>query len=312
MSVKAVWAWKTTSSDRAKPKHLLKQQQQQKQKCHMHPHKTKPLAIATWKRRNNWRLDWHRNQQPGQHGQVPLGERPRPRCLWEQPGRKTASPHSPSGAGPRRTWMRTAPGPPVEGLVTYFTFHNQHPSKPQTSQVYQGELHFIKSLRLRSWPTSHHAFEYVFYTSLSLVGNLAHLIWAIKAQQLQEQRCPFLPVRAVFSCVRTMVWLPLLGICTCIQILMQATVPIVTSVCSVFMCPNHGIWLPVFGIFTCAQILMQTIVPVATSACSVFVCPNHGVAASAWNLYLRTDSDASKCTQELYIVMESALEADSG
>ena len=57
---------------------------------------------------------------------------------------------------------------------------------------------------------------------------------------------------------------------------------------------------------------MQTIVPIATSVCSAFVCPNHGVAASAWNLYLRTDSDASNCMQELYIVMESALEVDSG
>ena len=33
-----------------------------------------------------------------------------------------------------------------------------------------------------------------------------------KAQQSQEQRYPFLSVRAVFSCVQTMVWLPVFGI----------------------------------------------------------------------------------------------------
>ena len=33
-----------------------------------------------------------------------------------------------------------------------------------------------------------------------------------KVQQLQEQRYPFLPVCAVFSCVQTMVWLPMFGI----------------------------------------------------------------------------------------------------
>ena len=41
-------------------------------------------------------------------------------------------------------------------------------------------------------------------TSLPLAGHLAHLTWAIKAQELQEQRCPFLTVRAVFSSVQTM------------------------------------------------------------------------------------------------------------
>ena len=33
-----------------------------------------------------------------------------------------------------------------------------------------------------------------------------------KAQQPQEQRYPFLSVCAVFPCVQTMVWLPVLGI----------------------------------------------------------------------------------------------------
>ena len=32
------------------------------------------------------------------------------------------------------------------------------------------------------------------------------------AQQLREQRYPFLSVCAVFSCVQTMVWLPVFGI----------------------------------------------------------------------------------------------------
>ena len=34
-----------------------------------------------------------------------------------------------------------------------------------------------------------------------------------KAQQPQEQRYPFLSVSAVFSCVQTMAWLPVSGIC---------------------------------------------------------------------------------------------------
>ena len=34
-----------------------------------------------------------------------------------------------------------------------------------------------------------------------------------KVQQLQEQRYPFLPVCAVFSCVQTMVWLAVFVIC---------------------------------------------------------------------------------------------------
>ena len=41
-----------------------------------------------------------------------------------------------------------------------------------------------------------------------------------KAQQLQEQRYPFLSVCAVFSCVRTMVWLPVFGIFNVAQTLM--------------------------------------------------------------------------------------------
>ena len=42
-----------------------------------------------------------------------------------------------------------------------------------------------------------------------------------KAQQPQEQRCPFLPVCAVFSCVQTMVWLPVFGGLTCTEMLMH-------------------------------------------------------------------------------------------
>ena len=33
-----------------------------------------------------------------------------------------------------------------------------------------------------------------------------------KAQQLQDRRCPFLPVCVVFSCVQTAAWLPVFGI----------------------------------------------------------------------------------------------------
>ena len=54
------------------------------------------------------------------------------------------------------------------------------------------------------------------------------LLWEIiqspylgKAQQLQEQLYPFLSVCAVFSCVQTMVWLPVFGIFNvCAQMIM--------------------------------------------------------------------------------------------
>ena len=47
---------------------------------------------------------------------------------------------------------------------------------------------------------------------LSLAGNSGRLTW-VRLQQPQEQRYPFLSVRAVFSCVHTKVRLPMLGIC---------------------------------------------------------------------------------------------------
>ena len=46
---------------------------------------------------------------------------------------------------------------------------------------------------------------------LSFAGNSDRLTW-VRLQQPQEQRYPFLTVRAVFSCVQTMVLLPVLGI----------------------------------------------------------------------------------------------------
>ena len=52
-----------------------------------------------------------------------------------------------------------------------------------------------------------------FSSSLSHAGISRHLPYLCKAQQPQEQRHPFLPVCAVFSCVQTMVWLPVFGIC---------------------------------------------------------------------------------------------------
>ena len=45
----------------------------------------------------------------------------------------------------------------------------------------------------------------------SVAGNSGRLTWA-RLQQPQEQRYPFLTVRAVFSCVQTKVWLPVLGV----------------------------------------------------------------------------------------------------
>ena len=41
---------------------------------------------------------------------------------------------------------------------------------------------------------------------------VVHSVTAFSAQQPQEQRYPFLLVDAVFSCVQTMVWMPVLGI----------------------------------------------------------------------------------------------------
>ena len=45
-------------------------------------------------------------------------------------------------------------------------------------------------------------------TSLSLAGNLGHLTWV-------RHPFPFPLVRAVFSCVQTMVWLPVFGVLMC-------------------------------------------------------------------------------------------------
>ena len=50
-----------------------------------------------------------------------------------------------------------------------------------------------------------------FSTSLSFVGN-ARLRYLGKAQQLQKQRYPFVSVCVAFSCVQTMVWLPVFRI----------------------------------------------------------------------------------------------------
>ena len=49
-------------------------------------------------------------------------------------------------------------------------------------------------------------------TALSLVRNSGRLYRVRYAQQPQEERHPFLPVCAVFTCVRTMAWLPVFGL----------------------------------------------------------------------------------------------------
>ena len=54
-------------------------------------------------------------------------------------------------------------------------------------------------------------FSSFFALHLSLVGNSGRLTW-VRLQQPQEQRYPFLTVRAVFSCVQTKVWLPIFEI----------------------------------------------------------------------------------------------------
>ena len=52
---------------------------------------------------------------------------------------------------------------------------------------------------------------FFFYTSFFPCGNSGRLI-RVRPQQPQEQRYPFLTVRAVFSCVQTKIWLSMLGI----------------------------------------------------------------------------------------------------
>ena len=54
-------------------------------------------------------------------------------------------------------------------------------------------------------------FSFFITLHLPLVGNLGRLT-RIRLQQPQEQRHLFLTVCAVFSCVQTKVWLPMLGI----------------------------------------------------------------------------------------------------
>ena len=51
--------------------------------------------------------------------------------------------------------------------------------------------------------------------------NRSREIWIPFLQQPQEQRYPFQPVCAVFSCVQTMVWLPVFGGLTCTEMLMH-------------------------------------------------------------------------------------------
>ena len=93
----------------------------------------------------------------------------------------------------------------------------------------------------------------------------------------QEQRCPLLPVCAVFSCVQT-----------------RAALPIATSVCGIFLCPNKSSaahcyqcvpyfpvskqeqccpLLPVCAVFSCVQ--TRAALPIATSVCRIFLCPNN-------------------------------------
>ena len=50
-----------------------------------------------------------------------------------------------------------------------------------------------------------------FYHFIYPLGKSGCLTW-VRLQQPQEQRYPFLSVFAVFSCVQTQVWLPMLGI----------------------------------------------------------------------------------------------------
>ena len=54
-------------------------------------------------------------------------------------------------------------------------------------------------------------FFFFFTVHSSLAGNSGRFTWA-RLQQPLEQRYPFQPVRAVYPCVKAMVWLPMLGL----------------------------------------------------------------------------------------------------
>ena len=102
-------------------------------------------------------------------------------------------------------------------------------------------------------------FVYVFFKYfIGHWGNFNHSYLG-KALQLQEQHYPFLSGCAVFSCVQTLVWLPVqhypflsgCAVFSCVQTLVWLPVqhyPFLSG-CAVFSCVRTLVWLPVLGIF---------------------------------------------------------------
>ena len=95
----------------------------------------------------------------------------------------------------------------------YFLFLHQFNTQVAKSQICLLHCYNVKTKVCLS---SHHSYSsFVFFfdsTSLSLVHTKLVSPYLGKAQQPREQRYPFLPACVVFSCVRTMVWLPVFGI----------------------------------------------------------------------------------------------------
>ena len=62
-----------------------------------------------------------------------------------------------------------------------------------------------------------------------------------------------------------------------------------------------------------ATVPTRAALPIRTCVGSSFVCSNNGVAASAWDLYVHTNTDAYDCTVgRMNSVRESALKVHSG
>ena len=95
----------------------------------------------------------------------------------------------------------------------YVTYRPQHRDSMSEAHLYGG---FIEWAKDEVTARSHRQGEgvdvfFFFYTSFFPCGNSGRLI-RVRPQQPQEQRYPFLTVRAVFSCVQTKIWLPLFWI----------------------------------------------------------------------------------------------------
>ena len=72
--------------------------------------------------------------------------------------------------------------------------------------------HSYQLLRRADSGSSRQNCSFRFSTSLSLAGNSGRLTWVRHSSRKSSATHSYLAVCAVFSCVQTMVWLPVLGI----------------------------------------------------------------------------------------------------